>query len=280
MPRIRVAHSPDSDDAFMFWALATGKIDTGDREYEHELADIESLNSRAMAGELEVTAVSFHAYAYLHDRYALLPHGASIGDRYGPRLVARERPPARKQDSLAGRLVAIPGERTTAALALRLYQPLVETRIVPFDLIEDAVLEGRAEVGLLIHEGQLTFADRGLFLWEDLGGWWHGETGLPLPLGGNVVRKDLGRELIAAVSRDLRGSIGYGLEHRAEALAHAQQYARGMDAERTDTFVGMYVNDFTLDYGPSGRAAVQRLLDEGYRAGLIPERVVAEFVEQ
>lgn len=280
MPRIRVAHSPDSDDAFMFWALATGKIDTGDREYEHELADIESLNSRAMAGELEVTAVSFHAYAYLHDRYALLPHGASIGDRYGPRLVARERPPARQQDSLAGRLVAIPGERTTAALALRLYQPMVETRIVPFDLIEDAVLEGRAEVGLLIHEGQLTFADRGLFLWEDLGDWWHGETGLPLPLGGNVVRKDLGQELIAAVSRDLRASIGYGLEHRAEALAHAQQYARGMDAERTDTFVGMYVNDFTLDYGPSGRAAVQRLLDEGHRAGLIPERVVAEFVEQ
>lgn len=280
MPRIRVAHSPDSDDAFMFWALATGKIDTGDREYEHELADIESLNQRALAGELEITAVSFHAYAYLHERYALLPHGASIGDRYGPRLVSRERAPTQQQDALAGKLVAIPGERTTAALALRLYQPLVETRIVPFDLIEDAVLEGRAEVGLLIHEGQLTFADRGLFFWEDLGDWWHRETGLPLPLGGNVVRKNLGQELIAAVSRDLRASIGYGLEHRAEALAHAQQYARGMDAERTDTFVGMYVNDFTLDYGPSGRAAVQRLLDEGHRAGLIPERVVAEFVEE
>ncbi|MDO8666389.1 MAG: MqnA/MqnD/SBP family protein, partial [Gemmatimonadales bacterium] len=200
--------------------------------------------------------------------------------RYGPRLVSRERAPTQQQDALAGKLVAIPGERTTAALALRLYQPLVETRIVPFDLIEDAVLEGRAEVGLLIHEGQLTFADRGLFLWEDLGDWWYRETGLPLPLGGNVVRKDLGRELIAAVSRDLRASIGYGLAHRAEALAHAQQYARGMDAERTDTFVGMYVNDFTLDYGPSGRAAVQRLLDEGHRAGLIPERVVAEFVEE
>ncbi|MBI1722675.1 MAG: ABC transporter substrate-binding protein [Gemmatimonadetes bacterium] len=279
MPRIRVAHSPDSDDAFMFWALATGKIDTDDRDYAHELDDIESLNQRAMEGELEVTAVSFHAYAYLHDRYALLPHGASIGEGYGPRLVARERAPTQAQDALAGRLVAIPGERTTATLALRLYQPLVETEIVPFDRIEDAVLEGRAEVGLLIHEGQLTFTDRGLFLWEDLGAWWHKETGLPLPLGGNVVRKDLGEDLVKAISRDLRASIVYGLGHREEALAHAQHYARGMDAARTDTFVGMYVNDFTVDYGPLGRAAVQRLLDEGHRAAILPGRVVAEFVE-
>lgn len=280
MPRIRVAHSPDSDDAFMFWALAAGKIDTQDREYEHELDDIESLNQRALAGELEVTAVSFHAYAYLHDRYALLPHGASIGDRYGPRLVARERAPTQVQDALAARLVGVPGERTTATLALRLYQPMVETQIVPFDRIEDAVLAGQVEVGLLIHEGQLTFADRGLFLWEDLGAWWHGETGLPLPLGGNVVRKDLGPDLVKAISRDLRASIVYGLEHRAEALAHAQHYARGMDAARTDTFVGMYVNDYTLDYGPVGRTAVQRLLDEGHRAGILPQRVVAEFVEE
>ena len=278
MRSIRVAHSPDSDDAFMFWALAAGRIDTGDRTYEHELADIESLNQRAMAGELEVTAVSFHAYAYLHEHYALLPHGASIGDRYGPRLVSRDPKPAAARDALAGRIVAIPGERTTATLALRLYQPGVETIVVPFDRIEDAVLQGQAEVGLLIHEGQLTFADRGLSLWEDLGDWWHRETDLPLPLGGNVVRKDLGEALVAAVSRDLRASIVYGLSHRAEALAHAQHYARGMDAERTDTFVGMYVNDFTLDYGPRGRAAVQRLLDEGHRAGLLPERVIAEFV--
>ncbi len=278
MPRIRVAHSPDSDDAFMFWALAAGKIDTGDRVYEHELADIESLNQRALAGELEVTAVSFHAYAYLHERYALLPHGASIGDRYGPRLVAREPRPPQAEDVLAGKTVAIPGERTTAALVLRLYQPLAETIVVPFDRIEDAVLQGQADVGLLIHEGQLTFADRGLSLWEDLGDWWYQGTSLPLPLGGNVVRKDLGAELVSAISRDLKASIVYGLAHRAEALTHAQQYARGMDAGRTDTFVGMYVNDFTVDYGPRGRAAVQRLLDEGHRAGLLPARVTAEFV--
>jgi 1,4-dihydroxy-6-naphthoate synthase len=279
VPTFHLAHSPDSDDAFMFYALAAGKIDTGGRAYVHELSDIETLNRRAEAAELEITAVSFHAYAYLADRYALLPHGASIGDGYGPRLVSRASAPADPRSALRDVTVATPGLRTTAHLALLLYQPAARTVIVPFDRIEDAVLAGEADVGLLIHEGQLTYADRGLHLWQDLGAWWGGETGLPLPLGGNVVRKDLGPELVAAVSRDLRASIVYGLAHRTQALAHAGRYARGMDATRTDTFVGMYVNDFTVEYGPRGRAAVQRLLDEGHRAGILPERVVAEFVE-
>lgn len=274
---IRVAHSPDSDDAFMFYALAAGKIDTGDRRYVHELQDIESLNTRALKAELEVTAVSFHAYAYLHERYALLPHGCSMGDGYGPRLVAREALRGDVRDALAGKRIAIPGERTTANLALKLLRPDVHTVLVPFDEIEDHVLAGHSDVGLLIHEGQLTYADRGLHLWQDLGAWWKATTGLPLPLGGNVVRKDLGEALITLVSRDLRASIVYGLDHRVPALAHAQQYARGLDPAHTDTFVGMYVNDFTVDYGEVGRAAVHRLMGEAYAAGLIP-KVTAEFV--
>ena len=275
---IRVAHSPDSDDAFMFYALAAGKIDTGDRRYVHELQDIESLNTRALKAELEVTAVSFHAYAYLHDRYALLPHGCSMGDGYGPRLVAREALAGDLRGALAGKLVSIPGERTTANLALKLLCPDVRTVLVPFDAIEDHVLDGHSDVGLLIHEGQLTFADRGLHLWQDLGAWWKAKTGLPLPLGGNVVRKDLGEAMVRLVSRDLRASIVYGLEHRAPALAYAAQYSRGLDNERMDTFVGMYVNDFTVDYGDVGRAAVHRLLADAHAAGLIP-RVTAEFVD-
>ncbi len=277
--RLTVAHSPDSDDAFMFYALAAGKVATGDRVYTHELADIETLNRRALAGELDITAVSFHAFAYLHERYALLPHGASIGDGYGPRLVSREAAPADARAALAGKLVAIPGERTTAALALKLFRPDARTVIVPFDAIEDAVLAGKADVGLLIHEGQLTFGDRGLVLWQDLGAWWKGTTGLPLPLGGNVVRKDLGADLIRQVSRDLRASIVYGLAHRADALAHAGKYARGMDEARMDTFVGMYVNDYTVDYGATGRAAGQRLFDEAWAARVIPAPVRAEFVD-
>ncbi|HTT68527.1 MAG TPA: MqnA/MqnD/SBP family protein [Gemmatimonadales bacterium] len=278
MPTIRVAHSPDSDDAFMFYALAGGKVATGDRRYAHELADIETLNRRAVAGELDVTAVSFHAYAYLADRYALLAHGASVGDRYGPRLVARAPRPEDPRAALAGRLVGVPGELTTAYLALRLYQAGARTRVLPFDAIEDAVLAGDVEVGLLIHEGQLTYADRGLSLWEDLGEWWARETGLPLPLGGNVVRRDLGADLVRAVAADLKASIVWGLAHRDEALRHAQGYARGMDTRRTDEFVGMYVNDYTVDLGPTGRHAVQRLLDEGHRAGVLPTAVRAEFV--
>ena len=275
---IRVAHSPDSDDAFMFYALAAGKIDTGDRKYVHELQDIESLNRRALNGELEVTAVSFHAYAYLHERYALLPHGCSMGDGYGPRLVSLEPLRGDVASALAGKTIAIPGERTTANLALKLLRKDVKTVLVPFDQIEDHVLEGKSDVGLLIHEGQLTYADRGLHLWADLGQWFKQKTSLPLPLGGNVVRKDLGEEMVKLISRDLRASIVYGLAHRAPALAHAQQYARGLAPEKTDEFVGMYVNDFTVDYGPTGRAAVQRLLDEARAAGLIPG-VRAEFVE-
>jgi len=273
---IRVAHSPDSDDAFMFYALAEGKIDTGDLEYVHELQDIETLNQRALRGELEVTAVSIHAYAHLTDRYALLPHGASMGDRYGPRLVARV--PLQKS-SVKGKRIAIPGPLTTAYLALRLYEPDFEAVPVPFDLIEDAVVNGEVDLGLLIHEGQLTFGDRGLHLVADMGEWWFGETGLPLPLGGNVVRKDLGVPLIQTVSKHLRASIVYGLDHRAKALDHAMQYARGLDPAKADTFVGMYVNEWTLDYGPRGRQAIRELLARGVAAGLVPGPVRVEFAD-
>ncbi len=275
---IRVAHSPDADDAFMFWAMAAGKIDTAGRRYVHELADIETLNRRALAGELEVTAVSLHAYAHLADRYALLAHGASIGDRYGPRIVARTAAPADPRRALAGRTVAIPGTLTTAWLALQLYQSRVRPVVVPFDQIEDYVAAGEADAGLLIHEGQLTYADRGLHLWADMGEWWHAETGLPLPLGGNVVRRDLGDDLMLAIARDLKASIEYGLAHRAEALRHAQGYSRGLDVARTDEFIGMYVNAYTVDYGPTGRRAVEELLDRAYAAKLIPERIDVRFV--
>ena len=278
---IHLAHSPDADDAFMFWALAAGRIDTGDRRYVHELSDIESLNRRALAGELEVTAVSLHAYAYLADRYALLAHGASIGDRYGPRIVARAARPADPRAALgAGNLlVAVPGELTTAYLALKLYQPGARHVVVPFDQIEEYVAAGRADAGLLIHEGQLTFADRGLHLWVDLGEWWHDETGLPLPLGGNVVRRDLGDALMRDIARDLKASIEYGLAHRSEALAHATAYGRGLDSSRIDRFVGMYVNSFTVDYGPTGRRAVAELLARAHGAGLLPGPVEVSFVE-
>jgi len=274
---IRVAHSPDSDDAFMFYALAAGKLDTGDIRYEHELADIETLNRRALAGELDVSAVSIHAYAYLADRYALLASGASMGDGYGPRLVARRPPPADPRGGIAGRRVAVPGLRTSAYLALKLYQPSIEPLVVPFDRIGEAVTAGEVEAGLLIHEGQLTYASDGFHLWQDLGAWWKGETGLPLPLGGNVVRRDLGPELIGQVARDLRASIEYGLAHRAPALAHAGRFSRGLSDRATDEFVGMYVNDWTVDYGPRGREAVRLFLDRGTAAGIVPP-VEVEFV--
>jgi 1,4-dihydroxy-6-naphthoate synthase len=275
---IRVAHSPDADDAFMFWAMASGKIDTEGRRYVHELSDIESLNRRALAGELEVTAVSLHAYAYLTERYALLAHGASIGDRYGPRIVSREPAPSDPRTALRDRVVAVPGELTTAFLTLRLYQPAARHVVVPFDQIEDFVAAGNADAGLLIHEGQLTFADQGLHLWADMGEWWHRETGLPLPLGGNVVRRDLGEELMRAIARDLKASIEYGLAHRAEALRHAQSFSRGLDEARTDRFVGMYVNAYTVDYGELGRRAVAELLSRAHRAKLIPAPVHLAFV--
>jgi 1,4-dihydroxy-6-naphthoate synthase len=276
MTTIHVAHSPDSDDAFMFYALAAGKIDTEGLTYVHELQDIESLNQRAMRGELEVTAVSIHAYAYLSDRYSLLPHGASMGDRYGPRLVARE--PADRSE-VKGKRIAIPGPLTSAYLALQLYEPDFTPVFTPFDAIEDAVVNGDVDMGLLIHEGQLTFAERGLHLVADMGEWWFQETGLPLPLGGNVVRKDLGPELTGKISRHLRDSIAYGLQHRVGALDHAMQYARGLDRSKADTFVGMYVNDWTLDYGDRGRQAVRLFLQRGVDAGLITKPVTIEFVD-
>ena len=276
MTTIHVAHSPDSDDAFMFWALAEGRIDTEGLTYVHELSDIESLNQRARRGELEVTAVSIHAYAYIADCYALLPHGASIGDRYGPRLVART-PMTRAE--VKGKRIAIPGPLTSAYLALRLYEPDFIAVPTPFDLIEDAVVDGTVDAGLLIHEGQLTFGDRGLHLVADMGEWWFQETGLPLPLGGNVVRKDLGPALISKVSKHLRASIALALEHRSTALDHAMQYARGLDRGKADTFVGMYVNDWTLDYGDRGCAAVKLFLERGVAAGIIPHAVTVEFAD-
>ena len=275
---IRVAHSPDSDDAFMFYALASGQIDTGSLEYVHELQDIETLNRRALKGELEVTAVSLHAYAHLADRYALLSSGCSMGDGYGPRLVATSPKPADPRAAIKGLRIAVPGTMTTAYLALRLYQPDFEPVVMPFDQIEDAVLRGEVPVGLLIHEGQLTYADLGLHLWDDMGAWWLRETGLPLPLGGNVVRRDLGPVVMAQVARDHKASIEFSLAHRKQALAHAKQYNRGISDERTDTFVGMYVNQWTVDYGDRGRRAVQLLLDRGHEAGIIPHRVAVEFI--
>ena len=276
---IHVAHSPDSDDAFMFYALAEGKIDTGDLRYVHELSDIESLNRRALKGELEVTAVSIHAYAYLHRTYALLGSGSSMGDGYGPRLVSREPAPADPQRACRGKKIGVPGKLTTAYLALQLFQPEFDAVVIPFDRIEDAVENGQVDLGLLIHEGQLTYVDRGFHLWGDLGAWWLKDTGLPLPLGGNVVRRDLGDAVVQQIARDLRASIVYALEHRAPALQHAKQFNRGIGDERTDTFVGMYVNQWTVDYGPRGRQAVQTLLDRGFDEGLIPERVPVDFAD-
>jgi len=275
---IRVAHSPDSDDAFMFYALAEGKIDTGELRYVHELSDIESLNRRALSGDLEVTAVSIHAYAYLSQRYALLNSGSSMGDRYGPRLVGITEAPANPRVAAQGKRIAVPGKLTTAYLALKLFQPDFVEVVVPFDQIEDRVRRGEVDLGLLIHEGQLTYQDDGFHLWADMGEWWFGETGLPLPLGGNVVRRDLGQAVVQQVARDLKASIVYALEHRRPALEHAKRFNRGIGDEKTDRFVGMYVNEWTVDYGDRGRTAVRTLLERGYEAGVIPNRVEVEFV--
>jgi 1,4-dihydroxy-6-naphthoate synthase len=273
---IRVAHSPDSDDAFMFYALAEGKIDTEGLTYVHELQDIESLNQRALNGELQVTAVSIHAYAYLTDHYALLPSGASMGDQYGPRLVSKV--PATKAD-VKGKRVAIPGLKTSAYLALRLYEPDFIAVPTHFDQIEQAVLDGTVDFGLIIHEGQLTYMDNGLHLVVDMGEWWFAETGLPLPLGGNVIKKDFGPEMMRKISRHLKASIAYALDHRAGALDHAMKYARGLDRAKADEFVGMYVNDWTLDYGDRGREAIRLFLARAHQAGIIPHPVTVEFVD-
>jgi 1,4-dihydroxy-6-naphthoate synthase len=274
--KLTIAHSPDSDDAFMFYGLASGAIDTEGFEIAQVLSDIESLNRAAVDGTYEVTAVSFHAYAHLADKYALLPHGASMGDGYGPMVVVRKDGP----QTLDNVTVAIPGLWTTAWLALQLYQPGLKYRVMPFDQILEAVRDGEAEAGLLIHEGQLTYADEGLRKLVDLGEWWGERThGLPLPLGGNVIRRDLGEATMRRVSRLLHASIAYGLEHRVDALHYAQQFGRGLDEARTDRFVGMYVNGLTLDYGERGRAAVRRLFEESWQARLVPQPVNVEFVD-
>ena len=272
--RITVAHSPDSDDAFMFFGLASGAVDTHGIVVDQVLSDIETLNRAAFEGRYEVTAVSFHAFAHLVDKYALLPHGASMGDRYGPIVVA----PHGGATKVKGTRIAIPGTLTTAYLTLRLYEPGFEYVVVPFDQIQQAVLDGQAEAGLLIHEGQLTYAEEGLSKIVDLGEWWAEHTGgLPLPLGGNIIRRDLGPEMIARVSKMLHDSIAYALTHREEAVEYAIQFGRGLDRDRTDKFVGMYVNNLTLSYGDRGRLAVERLLGDAYQRGLIPQPVPVEF---
>lgn len=274
---VRIAHSPDSDDAFMFYALTQGVLDTDGLQIEHVLSDIESLNQAAFQGTYEVTALSIHGYAHLADRYALMPSGASMGDGYGPLVVAREEG---SREGLAGRTVAIPGELTSAHLALRLWQPEVETAIVPFDRILDVVRDGEYDAGVVIHEGQLTYGDEGLTAIVDLGAWWKADTGLPLPLGGNGIRRDLDPDLTRRMCRLLRQSIDYALDHRQEALDFALSYARGLedDRERSDRFVGMYVNEWTRDWGDAGRRAVQLFLDRGYEAGIVPRQVSADFL--
>lgn len=272
---ISVAHSPDSDDAFMFYGLATNKIRVPGLKFSHTLTDIETLNRKAMEGVYDVTAISFHAYPYIQEKYALMPCGGSVGEKYGPMVVA---PRAFALEELKRMKVAIPGTLTTAYLALKLFAPKIETAVVPFDQIIPAVLAGKYEAGLIIHEGQLTYESSGLHRILDLGRWWADLTGLPLPLGGNAIRRELGTELITSINRALRDSIQYALEHREEALAYAMQFARDLDHQMADRFVGMYVNARTLDYGDDGKEAVARLLGMGHRAGIIPHEPRVEFV--
>ena len=276
MTTLTLGHSPDSDDAFMFYPLAHGRIDTGDLEFEHILQDIETLNQRATREELDITALSVHAYAYVAGQYALMPCGASIGDRYGPLVVARE---AMALGDLAARRIAVPGLMTSAYLALRLALGEFNHVVVPFDRVFDAVAAREADAGLVIHEGQLTYEKAGLKKIVDLGEWWFEQTGLPLPLGVNAVRKGLGELLMRRATRLVQESITYSLAHRREAVAYALEYARGLDERLADRFIGMYVNDFTVNMGERGRRAVAALLERGYREGVIPHRVQCEFVE-
>ncbi|HEY4677329.1 MAG TPA: MqnA/MqnD/SBP family protein [Candidatus Angelobacter sp.] len=272
---ISVAHSPDSDDAFMFYALATNKVRVPGLKFSHTLTDIETLNRKAMEGFYDVSAISFHAYPYVQDKYALMPCGGSVGEQYGPMVIS---PRMVGLEELKTMKIAVPGTMTTAYLALKLFAPKIETAVVPFDRIIPEVLAGKYEAGLIIHEGQLTYERSGLKRILDLGKWWHEQTGLPLPLGGNAIRRELGRELIAQVTRALRDSIQYALDHREPALAYAMQFARDLDTQMADRFVGMYVNDRTLDYGDDGKQAVVKLLDMGYQAGIIPHKPAVEFV--
>ncbi len=273
---LKLAHSPDSDDAFMFYALATRKVLSSQFKFTHVLEDIETLNQKALEGAYDITAISFHAYGYLADRYVLLPCGGSFGDGYGPTVIARGTIPP---DGLKGKRVAVPGKMTTAFLVLKLYEPTIEPLFTPFDQILDRVAAGDADAGVVIHEGQLTYAQQGLTKLLDLGQWWQEQTGFPLPLGGNAIRRSLDRRVLQQVADLLRESIQYALAHRDEALEYALQFARGLDKATADRFVSLYVNDWTLDYGERGRQAVQTLLDRGFENGLLPRAVKAEFVE-
>jgi len=275
---ISIAHSPDSDDAFMFYALATNKVRVPGLRFTHTLCDIETLNQKARDGNgvYDVTAISFHAYPYIQDNYALLASGGSVGDGYGPMIVATH---GFSQSEIKRKRIAIPGTLTTAYLALKLFAPGIETEVVPFDQIIPQVVEGKFEAGLIIHEGQLTYSKSGLQRIVDLGKWWLKITGLPLPLGGNAIRRSLGPELTTSVANALRDSIQYALDHRDEALAYAMQFARDVDPQLADKFVGMYVNERTLDYGPDGREAIRRLLDMGHKAGIIPREARVDFAE-
>jgi 1,4-dihydroxy-6-naphthoate synthase len=272
---ITVAHSPDSDDAFMFYALATNKVRVPGLKFSHTLTDIETLNRKAMEGFYDVSAISFHAYPYVQDKYALMPCGGSVGEQYGPMVIS---PRMVGLEELKTMKIAVPGTMTTAYLALKLFAPKIETAVVPFDRIIPEVLAGKYEAGLIIHEGQLTYERSGLKRILDLGRWWHEQTVLPLPLGGNAIRRELGPELIAQVTKALRDSIQYALDHREPALAYAMQFARDLDPQMADRFVGMYVNNRTLDYGEDGKRAVVKLLDMGYKAGIIPHKPHVEFV--
>jgi 1,4-dihydroxy-6-naphthoate synthase len=274
MQKLTLAHSPDADDAFMFYGLATGRVVSGDLRFDHQLSDIETLNRRAMESTYDVTAISFHAYAHLYRRYALLRAGSSFGEGYGPLLVARE---GMSAEELAGKQVAVPGMLTSAYLLLKLFAPQTQTVPVPFDQIPDAILNRKADAGVLIHEGQLTYGDIGLRAVVDLGRWWQQETGLPVPLGGLAVRRELDAELVQRIAEAVKASIRYALEHRTDALEYALQFGRGLTTALGDQFVGMYVNDLTLDCGENGRRAVQLLLDRAHQAGLVPERVTVDL---
>lgn len=272
---ITVAHSPDSDDAFMFYALATNKVRTPGLKFNHILCDIQTLNQKAQEGFYDLSAISFHAYPYIQDKYALLNTGGSVGEGYGPMIVSTRMYTLEEVKKL---IIAVPGEMTTAYLALKLFAPDVKTEVVPFDQIVPQVQAGKYEAGLIIHEGQLTYEKIGLRRILDLGKWWRELTGLPLPLGGNAIRRDLGPELMASVGAALKDSIQYGLDHREEALSYAMQFARDLDAQTANRFVSMYVNERTLDYGDDGREAIRRLLDMGFKAGIIPRQADLMFV--
>ncbi len=272
---IKVAHSPDSDDAFMFYGMATNKVRVPGLRFTHALCDIETLNRKALEGFYDITAISFHAYPYIQDKYALMPSGGSVGEGYGPMIVASRNIPV---DEIARHKIAVPGTMTTAYLTLKLFAPDIATEVIPFDEIIPMVLAGKYEAGLIIHEGQLTFNKSGLHKVVDMGKWWRDKTGLPLPLGGNAIRRDLGPELIAACCTALRNSIRYALDHREEALQYAMQFARDLEPQMADKFVGMYVNERTLDYGQDGREAISKLLEMGHAAGIIPHKPNVDFV--